>query len=166
MLGVSGDHKFFSMDSPNTIFSHQTCHSWSGNFNALSIKLFRYPWTSISCLTFFVDSSDLRKQHAIFIMAAGGRHSLASIIATLTNLKNFAHLLNRKFQSMILYELVDLLSLAEKMPTAFFNMSRSMVTSASSFFNLASSFSSGVSCLLPLPLNERVGLALSSLLQR
>src|SRR5690554_6458338 len=166
MLRISGDHEFFSMDSPNTIFSHQTRHSGSGNFNALSIKFFRYPWTSISCLTCSVDSSDLRKQHAIFIMAPGGMHSLTSVIATLTNFKNFTHLPNRKFQSMILYELVNLLLLAEKMPTAFFNMSRSMVTSASSFFNLASSFSSGVSCLLPLPLNERVGLALSSLLQR
>jgi hypothetical protein len=38
-----------------------------------------------------------------------------------------------------------------KMPIAFFKISRSIRTSASSFFNSASSFSSGVWLGMPLP---------------
>jgi hypothetical protein len=52
---------------------------------------------------------------------------------------------------MVSYELEDFPSLLEKMPIAFFRMSRSMRISSSSRLSRAISFSSSVRPTLPLP---------------
>jgi hypothetical protein len=80
--------------------------------------------------------------------------------------KDLTHLPNGIFFLVIFHEPEDFLSLTEKMLTAFFKMSRSIFTSASSFRNLTSSFCSSVSCLLPFLLKARERALLNSLRQR
>ena len=50
----------------------------------------------------------------------------AFIKCTPTYFEDFTNLLNRKFPSVILHELVDFRPLAEKMLTVFFKISRSI----------------------------------------
>lgn len=56
-----------------------------------------------------------------------------TIIAAFTNFKYLTHLFNWKFVSVFHYKLENFLSFFEKMPTAFFNISRSNSASLNRF---------------------------------
>ena len=72
----------------------------------------------------------------------GTEGSLAPCVKTgLADFENLAHHLNRKFVRVSHHEREPFRSLEEKMVMAFFRMSRSILTSRSSFFSLANSAS-------------------------
>ena len=140
MRRIGGYHKLLCMYSSYSTLLHQSRHTWSGHFKSPGIQFIRNPWTSVTGSALRMDPSNFRKEHAVFIMMIGGKPSLPGIKSTSAYFKYFTHHPNRKFSLMIFYELVDFLSLTEKMLTAFFKISRSIFTSLNSFFKSASSF--------------------------
>ncbi len=114
-------------------------------------KFFRDPRTAVSLIAFFKGIHDLNQQ--LFILLPAGRWSATKpfIITGSAHLKCFAHHLNGKTGTVIAHKLVDFPSLLEKMLTAFFKISLSILASRSSFRKRAFSFSRSVILGFPLP---------------
>ncbi len=106
------------------------CHRFLWLFKWLSLILF---WNS--CTRYFL----------------GWTTSFPWKIGTWTYFQNFTYLLNRKLFLARAHERKFFLSLVEKMLIAFFNISRSMVTSRNSRLGAASFFSASICFRLPFP---------------
>src|SRR5690606_10720314 len=88
------------------------------------------------------------------------------VVAASGHLKDPAHLPDSKYVLVVFHEPEYLLSLLEKMLTAFFRMSRSISASFRAFFNWAISRCSAVIRGFPLPAKLASPTALCSRLQR
>lgn len=144
MLGISRSH-IFSLDfTAQVSLFHQTGYPWTGYPHTQALQVLANSWTAIALLALVMDEPNLLGNLFIF-KRPFARHSIEPFVITaFAHLQYFTHLLDGKLPSVLGYELVDFPSLLEKMPTAFFKMSRSWRTSSSSRFSRASSLCSGL----------------------
>ena len=151
MLRIGSYFEFLSSFGPQISSTHH-----SGNFilpyrPSSFLQLTSHPYAPITLLTLFKYLHDLYQKLLIQFPTVGGTLFEPAIITAFGHLKHFTHHLNGKSGSVITYELVDLPSLLEKMLTAFFKMSLSILASRSSFCNRAFSFSKSVILGFPFP---------------
>lgn len=151
MFGISCHNKSLRLPGSNTSSSHHFGNPVSGYYPTACFQLFCHPRATIGLITSFKNAHDLCQKFFILLPAEGWTTFQLLIIAAFSHLKYFAHLLNGKSGAVIAYKLIDFPSLLEKMLTAFFKISLSILASRSSLLSLATSLSRSVIFGFPLP---------------
>ena len=151
MLGIGRHNKPLWLSGPNAGRSHHISNPILAHIPAPCLQFLGYSGTAICGIALFKNIHDLCQK--LFIFLPPGRWTIFQplIVAAFSHLKYFAHHLNGKSGAVITYELVDFPSLLEKMLTAFFKISRSILASRSSFLSRAFSLSKSVILGFPLP---------------
>ena len=117
------------LSSPDLCCTHHASNAIFGHPPALGPQFLSYPGTAVGLSAVFKNIHNPGQQ-ILIILPAHGRCVFKPCIATaFCQLENLAHHLNGKSGAMIVYELVDFPSLLEKMLTAFFKMSLSILAS-------------------------------------
>ena len=166
VLGVRCHFEPFWLSCSQLSSFHNLGYPVFGYCPAIYTKLFGDPWAAVGLIALVKDIHDLDQQ--LFILLPACRRSAAKpfVITGSAHLKYFAHHLNGKTGSVIAHKLVDFPSLLEKMLTAFFKMSLSILASRSSFRKRAFSLSRSVILGFPLPGKLLFSYFWYSLLQR
>src|SRR5690606_2012228 len=151
MVRQRGRPEFPFHNTPDTGLLHQSGNSGPGNGELSIQKFFSYPRAPVSGPAFLIHLPYFFCELNIS-SASGRRHCFQPAVKTASAyFENTAHLLNSKYIPVSFYEPEYLLPPLEKMPTAFFRISRSVCTSCSSFFKRWISSCSGVRIVFPLP---------------
>src|SRR5712691_30072 len=144
MGGVSpGGHDSPALSSRTEIgLAHQPGHPFARDASPLLTQLDVETRTAISALMSTKPLSKLFCELGIFSRVLADRALQPGVIATLVYSEHTAHDHNRKFLLILFNELISHLDSREKMPTAFFNISRSC--RKSSFSRFRRRFSSSI----------------------
>ena len=166
MLGVCGYFEPLWLSCPQLSSLHDPGYTVYGYGPAIYPKLFSDPRATVGLIALFKDIHNLDQQLLVLLPAVRWSAAKPFVITGSAHLKYFAHHLNGKTRTVIAHKLVDFPSLLEKMLTAFFKMSLSILASRSSLRNRAFSFSRSVILGFPLPGKLLYSYFWYSLLQR
>ena len=118
---------------PNPVIFHDSGDSVLPASSALFAKLFGYPGAAVNPSALLVDLLNAIQQHFVFFPAFARFSRLPGIISASGDSKRLAHPCNAIGISMLFNEQVLYQLRLEKTLKAFFKMSRSSLTSSSSF---------------------------------
>jgi len=140
MLRVRCHPKLALLDGNNAVDAHDPSHAIHGTAHLFCVmQLIPYSRTAIIAIVLQKNPSYLNEQLFVIDSILAFRPLLERVIPAPRHFHCPAHLLERKDQSVIVYELKPFSVGFENMPTAFFRMSRSISTSRSFRRSAASS---------------------------
>ena len=105
--------------------THQSGHPFAGDASSLIAQFSMQAWAAVSATMSVEFLSNLFCELGIFSLALTGRTLAPCVKATFRDIKYSAHDDNGKFLLVLFDKLVFHLDSREKMPTAFFRISRS-----------------------------------------
>jgi hypothetical protein len=129
--------------------THQSGHPFAGDASSLIAQLGMQAWATVSATMRVKLLSNLFWELGIFSFALTGGTLSPGIKATFRDTKHSAHDDNGKFLLVLFDKLLFHLDSREKMPTTFFQISRSCCTLSSSRLRRWFSSSNAVWCPLP-----------------
>jgi hypothetical protein len=144
-----GKHTSAFVFGTQPCLTHQSGHPFAGDASSLIAQLGMQAWAALSATMSVKLLSNLFYELGIFSFALTGGTLSPGVKATFRDTQHSAHDDNREFLLVLFDTLLVHLDSREKMPTTFFNLSRSCWTLSSSRLRRRFSSSNGVWCPLP-----------------